>query len=169
MLSDEIERLRQLRDAGTLSNDEFARAKERVLNAMPTGQWFAPGGGSADGRICGCPPATWLMLMHFSQLLAFAAGAGVAVPIIMWALSKDDSPAASRHGLMIINWFLSTLLYGLVIGLLCLTVIGLMIGVPMAIALGVALIVFPIVGGIKASRGEFWSYPLTIRFFEAGL
>ena len=103
------------------------------------------------------------MLMHLSQLLIFAGGIGFAAPILMWAISKDESREADRHGLMIINWLLSVLAYLIVGGILSIVLIG----VPMVIALCVVTIVFPIVGAIKASRDEFWSYPLTITFFDA--
>jgi uncharacterized Tic20 family protein len=31
--------------------------------------------------------------------------------------------------------------------------------------MGVLVVVFPIIGGIKASTGEAWKYPLSIPFF----
>jgi uncharacterized protein len=34
----------------------------------------------------------------------------------------------------------------------------------MLMVLAVLAIVFPIIGGIKANNGEFWDYPITIRF-----
>ena len=34
------------------------------------------------------------------------------------------------------------------------------------IALSVACIVLPIIGGIKANAGEFWQYPLVINFLK---
>jgi uncharacterized Tic20 family protein len=42
----------------------------------------------------------------------------------------------------------------------------LIIGIPLLVAVAVLSIVFPIVAAIKASNGEVWKYPLTIRFFN---
>ncbi len=162
MLADELEKLWRLNQSGVLSDHEFRTAKERLLAGDSTGAAAGSSDGSVPGRIYGIQRQTWIMLMHLSQLLAFAGGIGFAAPIIMWAVSKDESAEANRHGLMIINWLLSSLLYGLIGGILSMALIG----IPILVALFVVIIVFPIVGGMKASSGEFWRYPLTISFFE---
>lgn len=102
------------------------------------------------------------MLMHLSQLLIFAGGIGIAAPVVMWAVSKDDSRAANRHGLVILNWYISALIYGLVAGALCFIVIGIFI-VPVLAALTV---IFPIIGAMKCNEGTLWKYPLSIQFFD---
>lgn len=169
-LTDELERLQRLHDAGTLSEAEFFQAKQRILQGQSAEPRSLGGGfgaaASPDGYINGMLPTTWLLLMHLSQLLAFAAGIGIAAPIVMWAMSKDQSREANQHGLMIINWFISSLIYGLVAGLLSLTVVGLLIAIPMGIALCAAMVIFPIIGAVKANRGEFWRYPLTIQLID---
>lgn len=166
MLSDELERLQKLRDAGTLSEEEFHAAKQRLLQspdpnpytyAVPQGQ-----PANAVGRIHGLQERTWCMLMHLSQLLIFAGGIGVAAPIVMWAVSKDDSRAANRHGLVILNWYISALIYGLVSGALCFIVIGIFM-LPVLAALTV---IFPIIGAMKCNEGTLWKYPLSIQFFD---
>lgn len=162
MLADELEKLWRLNQTGVLNDHEFRAAKERLLASESSGAGVGGSDGSVQGRIYGIQRQTWIMLMHLSQLLAFAGGIGFAAPIIMWAVSKDDSADANRHGLMIINWLLSSLLYGLVGGILSMALIG----IPILVALFVVIIVFPIIGGMKASSGEFWRYPLTISFFE---
>ena len=43
MLTDELERLQKLRDAGTLSEEEFQLAKQKLLQSpQPEPQGFAP-------------------------------------------------------------------------------------------------------------------------------
>ena len=51
---------------------------------------------------------------------------------------------------------------GIVFGLLCFVLIG----IPLLVALAVAAIVFPVVGGVKANNGEVWPYPCSIAFFK---
>jgi uncharacterized protein len=154
MLTEELDRLNQMRNDGTLSESEFVKAKQTVLSGGSVG--------SGPGQICGMGQNTWIMLMHLSQLLTFAGGIGIAAPIVMWALGKDESREANRHGLMIINWFISALIYSVIGGILCFVVIG----IPILVVLAVISVVFPIVGGIKAGNGEYWRYPLTIEFFS---
>ena len=102
------------------------------------------------------------MLMHLSQLLIFAGGIGVAAPIVMWAISKDNSRTANRHGLVILNWYISALIYGVVSFILCFIVIGF----PIAAVLAVLTVVFPIIGAMKCNEGTLWKYPLSIQFFD---
>ena len=166
MLSEELERLQKLRDAGTLSEDEFHAAKQRLLQSPDPNpySYAVPQGQPANvvGRIHGLEERTWCMLMHLSQLLIFAGGIGVAAPIVMWAVSKDDSRAAHRHGLVILNWYISALIYGLVSGALCFIVIGIFM-LPVLAALTV---IFPIIGAMKCNEGTLWKYPLSIQFFD---
>jgi uncharacterized Tic20 family protein len=164
MLSEELERLQKLRDAGTLTEEEFQIAKQRLLQSPDPSIYAMPPGQSPNvvGRIHGLEERTWCMLMHLSQLLIFAGGIGVAAPIVMWAVSKDDSRAANRHGLVILNWYISALIYGLVSGALCFVVIGIFM-LPVLAALTV---IFPIIGAMKCNEGTLWKYPLSIQFFD---
>jgi len=49
---------------------------------------------------------------------------------------------------------------GIISTVLCLVIIGVFLW----IVLGILLILFPIIGGIKASSGELWPYPMSIDF-----
>ena len=164
MISDELERLQQLRNTGALTETEFAQAKQQVLNGgafsgQPVADAFATGG--LSGKVCGMEPKIWNTLMHLSQLLTWTV-LGIAVPIVMWLVSKDESRDANRHGLAILNWLLSSLIYAVISGILCLVFIGF----PMLAVLFALNIIFPIYGAIQANSGKFWKYPLTIRFFN---
>jgi uncharacterized Tic20 family protein len=41
-----------------------------------------------------------------------------------------------------------------------------LVGFLTIIAIGILGVVFPIIGAIKANNGEFWEYPLTIKFLK---
>lgn len=103
------------------------------------------------------------LLLHLSQLLNFAVPlAGVAVPIVLWQTQKDKMPALDAHGKMVANWMISSTIYfvaSLILSLVLIEILGLA-------AVLVMGIVFPIIGGIKANNGEFWEYPLTIKFLK---
>lgn len=80
----------------------------------------------------------------------------------MWAISKDDSRAANRHGMVILNCYLSALIYSVISGVLLLIVVG---GF-MLLALMALVVIFPIIGAIKCNEGTLWKYPLSIQFFN---
>lgn len=54
------------------------------------------------------------------------------------------------------------LIYDVVAGILCLVLIG----IPILIALWILNTVLVIIASVKTSNGEFYRYPLTIRFIN---
>ena len=115
----------------------------------------------SEPDIFGMKPDTYCMLLHLSQLLG-STFVGFAVPIVLWALVKDRSPLVDLHGKIVLNWFISLLIYMFAAGLLCIVFVGFLI-LPVLVVLAV---VFPIIGGIKANEGVIWKYPLSITFFK---
>ena len=115
----------------------------------------------------------WGLFAHLSQLLGFVIPfAGIAAPLIIWQIKKDEFPALDAHGKMIINWAISSIIYGLIILFSMLFTVfsissaGIIIGVLGIFGLFVMSVAFPIIGGVKASKGELWEYPLTIKFLK---
>ena len=152
MLSEDLERLAQLRGTGALTEEEFEQAKRRVL------------GGQAAKRadeILGLKIHTWCALMHLSQLLWWT-GAGIIVPIVMWIIGRDQSRVVDTHGRIILNWMLSSIIYGAISGVLTFVLIG----GPMLMVLGALTFIFPIIGTIRAIDNVPWKYWLSIEFLR---
>jgi hypothetical protein len=57
---------------------------------------------------------------------------------------------------------ISSFIYAIICGILVIFFVGI-IGL---IALGICSIVFIIIGAVKASKGEIYEYPLSIRFIN---
>jgi uncharacterized Tic20 family protein len=107
----------------------------------------------------------WAFLLHLSVLAGFAVPiAGLIVPIVIWQMKKPVLPGIDEHGINVINWIISLMIYS--IGSLILVFV--VIGIPMLMALGVVSMVFPIIAAIKANNGEVWKYPLSISFLKPG-
>ena len=103
------------------------------------------------------------MFLHLSRLLdAFVFPIGAIVTIVLWQTQKDKTPALDAHGKMVTNWLISSVIYGVISFILMFVLIGFLTG----LALWIMMIVFPIIGGIKANNGELWEYPLTIKFLK---
>jgi len=101
---------------------------------------------------------TYCMLMHISQLV----GTGPILPIVMWAINKDQSPMIDQHGKNILNFIISMFIYIMV----SIALVFIIVGFITAMAIGVMMIACPIIAGIKANEGNYWPYPLCIRFFK---
>ena len=118
-LSNELDKLDELHRRGALSDDEFARAKARVLGGSGSSTASAPALGvinsfrrsRADrwfGGVCGglaqiTGLAAWAWRLIFT-LLALCAGSGVVVYALLWLfvpeqelpLSPSEKPAGQH-------------------------------------------------------------------------
>ncbi len=103
------------------------------------------------------------MFLHLSQLanLIFFP-IGIILPIVLWQTNKEKMPALDRHGKMVVNWMISMTIYGVVSFVLVFFIIGFFL----LLALALLGIILPIVGAVKANNGEYWEYPLTIKFLN---
>jgi uncharacterized Tic20 family protein len=149
-ISDELSKLNELREQGTLSEQEFEAAKAKVLS----------------GNLSSMPDALedrklWPMLIHLTQLCGCLVPlVGWIVPIVIWQMQKDKIPECDAHGRAVANWLISFLIYSVVAFLLAFVIIG----IPILFVLGILAVVFPVIGAIKANNGELWEYPMAIRF-----
>jgi uncharacterized Tic20 family protein len=101
----------------------------------------------------------WSMFIHFSILAGWAIPlAGLIVPIILWQIKKDELPGIVPHAHIVMNWMVTSLVYAAI----CFVLLIVVIGAFGFMVLGIATIIFAIVGGLKANDGIAWEYPGTI-------
>jgi hypothetical protein len=98
----------------------------------------------------------------FTHLTGIAAAVGplllTALPIVLWLIKKDESPYIDDHGKEATNFQLSMLLYVVVFGLLT---------CGLAVAFFVVLnVVCSTIAAVAANKGEFYRYPMCIRFLS---
>lgn len=105
----------------------------------------------------------WAMFLHLSQLGGFLLPLlGLIAPIVIWQTQKERYPQLDAHGKAVVNWIISELIYGAI----CFVLAFVVIGIPLLFILGVVAIIFPIIGGIRASNGELWQYPMTMTIIK---
>ena len=103
------------------------------------------------------------MFIHLSRLLdAFIFPIGAIVTVVLWLTQKDKMPSLDAHGKMVTNWMISSFIYMFGSILLMFVLVGFLL----APIVWLLMIIFPIIGGIKANNGELWEYPLTIKFLK---
>ena len=107
---------------------------------------------------------TWTVLCHASALLGlfFHFLGHIFGPLMVWAVKRSDSPEIDAHGKESLNFQLSMLIYDAVAAILCFVLIG----IPILIVLWLLNTVLVIIASIKASEGQLYRYPLTIRFIK---
>ncbi len=105
-----------------------------------------------------------LVVAHLSQLLDLVTGiGGFIVPLILWLTQRDKVLNMDEHGKQILNFQISAFIYSII----CIPLIFLFgLGILALIALGLLVLIFPIINAIKASNGEPTYYPLSIQFLK---
>ena len=152
-LTDELQKLNDLKQSGALSDPEYQQAKEALL---AQNQPIRQPATALDAN-------TWGVLIHLSQFCAYLIPfAGFIAPLILWLIKKDDSEIINRHGKIVLNWLFTEFILVTLCGLLFFVFIG----IPMLFIVIAMGIIFPVIGAIKASNGELWPYPFSIRFFK---
>ena len=104
----------------------------------------------------------WAMLAHLLSFVAAYIALGFLAPLIVLLLFGSRSGYVRAHAVESLNFNLSWLLYAVVSVLL--SFIG--IGILLLIALGLAYLVLIVIASVRANAGEFFRYPLTIRFIR---
>lgn len=87
-------------------------------------------------------------------------GLGFIAPLVIWLIKRDEDAFVEYWAREALNFQL-TLLIWIIVGIVTLIII---VGIFILIAVGIGAFVLAIIAGVKAASGEFWRYPLTIRF-----
>jgi uncharacterized Tic20 family protein len=104
----------------------------------------------------------WALFMHLSGLFGFAViGIGNIVgPLVLWLVKKPESTFLERVGREVLNFQISFSIYMLIASVLIWAFVGFLL----APVVGITWLVLTILGAVKASNGEEYRFPLTIRF-----
>src|SRR5262245_2208773 len=100
--------------------------------------------------------------IHLSPLAGLVFGPLVVTPVVLWLLRRDKSAYVDDHGGEMVNGLLSFTLYNI---LLAISVVGL-VALPVLYVLSIINVVR---GAVAAGRGEYFRYPMTIRFLKGSL
>ena len=106
------------------------------------------------------------MLVHLTALSGYFSFAGFFLgPVVVWLAQRDRFPSVTSHFYEAINFQLSMLLYTIILIILCVVTlgIGLILAWPLFLAIAIMDIAFPIIAAMRASEGQSYRYPLSIR------
>ncbi|HKM45429.1 MAG TPA: DUF4870 domain-containing protein [Dysgonamonadaceae bacterium] len=155
MKYENLKTLDELREKGSITEEEFQREKAKILSEDNSG--FS---GTRSKPLFGMTERTYLMLMHLSQFASWLIPlVGIVIPILMWTTNKDTNAEVDRHGKNILNFTISYAIYSIALFIIIL-------GIPFLFVLFAIYAVAVIIASIKASNGEYWQYPLTIQFIK---
>jgi uncharacterized protein len=100
----------------------------------------------------------WSVAAHIGSVVTAWFALGLVAPLVV-LLVRGSSPFVRRHAVESLNFQINALVYS--VALIVLTF--LLIGLPLLIAYGIFYLVCVALGTVRASRGQDFRYPLTIR------
>lgn len=155
---DKLERLQKLKDQGAITEEEYQTLKSKVING--DSNFEIPNINLNDEKT----QKTYVTALHLSVLLgSLVPWLGYVAPFVLWYVKKDSIPRIDRHGRVVLNWVLSSLVIS-VLGFILIPLLG--FGLLVLGGLWVANILFSIIGAIRANDGILWPYPFSFNFFN---
>lgn len=138
-------------------------------SGAPTSDGPPPGYGPGPGAQVPEADRNWILLAHLGGPVLVVFSAGILAwlaPLVVMLVQGERSPAVRTHAVQALNfqitWSIATVI-GLCLGTCGVaTVVGFFLGVLYLVPL--VPIIFGIIGGVKASRGELYRYPLSYPF-----
>ncbi len=104
---------------------------------------------------------TWAMFMHLTTIVAHSL-CPVVPALVMWLVKRKDSAYLDDTGKEVVNFQISLIVYYICAAIL--TVV--LIGFPLFLGVFALAIVGLIKGTIAANRGQYFRYPMCIRFIR---
>lgn len=96
----------------------------------------------------------WALGVHLSELIVSFIG-----PLVIWLIFKGRGPFLEHHAKEALN-FSITMFIAIVISAFSMFIL---IGFVLLPLVGIWAFVMPIIAAVKASNGEWYRYPLTLR------
>lgn len=99
----------------------------------------------------------WSTLIHVGSIFLYWIA-----PLVGYLVLKDRGPFVRAHAAASLNFQITVVIAGFAIGVLSVPTFGLasLLFFPLAIL----VIVFAIIAAVAASKGQYYTYPLAIRF-----
>ena len=105
----------------------------------------------------------WGMFAHLASLAGIIIPLGNLLgPLIVWLVKKDTMPFVADQGKEALNFNITVFIAAFISGILTLVLIGFLL-LPLV---GLAWLIFTIIGAMKANNGEAYRYPFALRLIK---
>lgn len=104
----------------------------------------------------------WAMAAHLGSFLAAWFALGLLAPLAVLLFKGNSSDFVRRHAIESLNFQINALVYTVVFVILLFLLVGFVL-LPLY---GLFYLICVILGGVRASQGTDFRYPLTIRFIN---
>lgn len=118
------------------------------------------------------PPASggiteqqWILFLNVSALagLVIPSMGHILGPLIIWLIKKPESAAIDAAGRAVLNFQISWTIWMILSVVVAFVGSCLVVPIVLPFAVGIAWLVFVIIGSLKASNGEPYTFPMTLK------
>jgi uncharacterized Tic20 family protein len=109
------------------------------------------------------------MFCHLSAIVGGLVFSAIGLPVgnilgplIIWLVKKDTMPMVNTHGKEALNFQITVS----AVILVCMALFWLVLPLLLIPVVGIAALILTVIGTIKASNGELYRYPLTVRLIK---
>jgi len=132
----------------------------------PQGGYPPPGGYPPQGAYGPAPAGyatndekTWALIAHFGGIVV-----GFIAPLVAMLAKGNESPTVRAHSVEALNFQITWGIATIIASILAVCSFGILFFLP--IATWIVIIVFSILGGMKANEGILYHYPMSIRMVK---
>jgi len=110
----------------------------------------------------------WTVITHVSPLIGLVVpvAGNIAAPLIIWLIKKPELPGLEPVGKTVLNFQISWSIWMLIASAIGFAASCLIVPLLLPVGVAVAWIIFTAMGSMKASNGEPYEYPLTIKILQ---
>jgi uncharacterized protein len=138
-----------------------ARLDQHATSCPNCGANLAAGGGIETTESVDEEIRTTAVVAHLSTFAGLVVPFGSVIgPLAVWLTRRDRDPFIDQAGREALNFGISIAIYGSVLVVAAL----MLVGIPLLMVGVVAWVVLASLAAVKASQGQAYRYPLTMRF-----
>jgi uncharacterized protein len=138
-----------------------ARLDHHVTSCPNCGANLAAGGGIETTESVDEEIRTTAVVAHLSTFAGLVVPFGSVIgPLAVWLTRRDRDSFIDQAGREALNFGISIAIYGSVLVVAAL----MLVGIPLLMVGVIAWVVLASLAAVKASQGQTYRYPLTIRF-----
>lgn len=125
------------------------------------------------GETSGAEARNWAAGAHLSAFVGLLGVPPLIGPLVVWLVKREEDAFVADQSLEALNFQISVLLYAVLgaiaaVALALVTLgVGLFVIVPVVAIFVVGVLLLPILAAVRASEGERYRYPLTLRILQA--
>jgi len=137
---------------------QAAAESTSTAGSVPTEPPSTAGVGLGLGKLPENEEKTMSLLAHILGGVTCILG-----PLIIWLIKKDDSPFVDDQGKEALNFQITVLIGYVISAIIAMIPVVQCITILLYPAIGIASLIFAILGGIEANKGTAYRYPFALR------